>query len=146
MDHTTVTYGGTTTVAVVNDWVVVDAANDAAGTEPVWVGAGVVGATVGSGDGVVEGVSLGVVVATGAGVETGASSADAGATTAASDRPAARVTAVRAARIFFMVFGCSLGEGFFGYAHEGSVRRRGGRRQIVWGTIGAEHSGGMFGG
>ena len=145
----------TDTLVCENDCVDTDAANVTGGTVPVvpagaggvgaTVGSGVVGAvgaTVGSDDGVADGVELGVDVATGAGVGTEAASAAAGATTTASERPAARVTAVTAARILFMVFGFSLGEGFFGYAHEGNVWRRGGRRQIVGGTTGAEQPGG----
>jgi hypothetical protein len=79
------------------------------------------GAVLGVDDGVDEGV-VGVDDAAGAGVVE--SSAEAGATTAASVRPAARATAVKAAKVLFMVFGFSLGEGFCGYARDGNVRRR----------------------
>jgi hypothetical protein len=96
-----------------------------AGVEVVSGGVGAVVAVVTGVVGVVAaaGAVVGVEldVAAGAGVESGVSAADAGAITAASESPAARVTAVRAERILFMMFGFSLGEGLFGYAHEGNV-------------------------
>jgi hypothetical protein len=58
-------------------------------------------------------VDVGADDETGVGVGVVESLAEAGATTAASERPAARTTAVKAARVFFMVFGFSLGEGSF---------------------------------
>jgi hypothetical protein len=135
----------------VNTCVEAEAANATVGTVAgaiSVVGAGVgatVGVAVGATDGVelgaVDGVELGVdggvafgvELATGAGVDV--VSADAGATNAASERLAAIATAVSAARVFFMMFGFSLGEGFFGYAHDGNVKRRRGDDVVIVGTI-----------
>jgi hypothetical protein len=95
-----------------------------------------VGVLVGSalGVGVAVAVLVVAVVATGVGVGVAVVSAVAGPATAASDRPAVRATAATAASTLLIMFGFSLGEGFFGYAPKGNVRRRGGRRQVAGGT------------
>jgi hypothetical protein len=83
-----------------------------------------VGVEVGFDEGVDVGVGVEVVCETGAVVDE--SSAAAGATTAMSDMPTAMVTAVRAARVLFMMFGFSLGEGISGTRTRATLNGAGG--------------------
>jgi hypothetical protein len=114
-------------------------AGTVAGSDCVGVGVGVeTGAGVDDGVelgvelGVGSGVEVGVDVVVGVGVGVGAGSA-ADATTPASDRLAAIVTAASAAKSFFMIIRVLLGGRTFGYAHEGTVSRRRVRLLIVGG-------------
>jgi hypothetical protein len=73
----------------------------------------------------VVGLGVGVGVDDAVVFTVGVFAADAGATTAASDRPAVRVTAASAASNFFMGFGFSSGEGSSGT-----------RQRATWDTAG----------